>query len=53
MERERGLFMKKKVWLVSLFAFMLVLSSACSKDGGSSTGTTESTNKPDDEGDKV
>lgn len=45
--------MKKKSWLVSLFAFMLVLSSACSKDEGSSTGTTEPTNKPDDEGVKV
>ena len=41
--------MKKKAWLVSLLALMLVFSSACSKDGGSSTGTTD---KPDDEGDK-
>jgi len=38
--------MKKRVWSVSLLALMLVFSTACSKDGGSSTGTT------DDEGDK-
>lgn len=41
--------MKKKAWSVSLLALMLVFSTACSKDGGSSTGTTD---KPDDGGDK-
>ena len=44
--------MKKKSWLVSLFVLLLVISAACSKDGDSSTGATQPTDKPDDDGDK-
>ncbi len=41
MIEERGLFMNKRYWLVSLVALMLVFSSACSKEGGGSTDKPE------------
>ena len=41
--------MKKKSWLVPLFILLLVISAACSKDGDSSTGATQPTDKPDDD----
>ena len=44
--------MKKKSWLILLFAFVLVISSACSNDSGKEPDKTDE--KVDDKaGDKV